>query len=94
LFAVLGANASCYSCAAMYAAIYGIFVYVLYDDRIQKHRIDYSEQSTERPSATFQKQWGSVGSGDGEFDEPRFLWCPYWEKFTYLTVNKSLTGLR
>jgi hypothetical protein len=75
----------------MYATIYGVFVYVTYDDRNQKHSIDYSEQNTERPSATFQKQWGSVGNGDGEFDEPRFLWV-HWENLTYLTLNKIAYG--
>lgn len=52
----------------------GVLVYVLYDDRVQKYHIDYSNQGLERPSAIFKKQWGCAGHGDGEFYEPLFLW--------------------
>lgn len=53
----------------------GVLVYVLYDDRVQKFHMDYAgDPFGERP-ANFQAQWGSRGTGNGQFVEPLFIWA-------------------
>jgi hypothetical protein len=53
----------------------GVFTFVLYDDRIQKYRIDYSTKNAEVPTTVLMAQWGSDGGSDnGQFVEPLFIW--------------------